>query len=76
MGGLCGVFGIQRHRPHANQDEVVRLVVSIADGTLTDIDKIAEQLAAWNKPTGICAQTTYRRMTAVTVPGLWWAQGW
>ena len=47
----CAVFlGINGHRPHASQDEVVHLVVSIADGTLTDIDKIAERLAAWSTP--------------------------
>jgi death on curing protein len=47
----CAVFlGINGQRPYASQDEVVHLVVSVADGTLTDIDKIAERLAAWSKP--------------------------
>lgn len=47
----CAVFlGINGHRPHADQDEVVHLVVCVADGTLTDLDKIAERLAAWSSP--------------------------
>jgi death on curing protein len=49
----CAVFlGINDHRPHASQNDVVHLVVSVADGTLTDIDKIAERLATWTKPAG------------------------
>ncbi len=49
----CAVFlGINGHRPHARQDDVVHLVVSVADGTLTDIDKIAKRLATWTKPAG------------------------
>lgn len=36
------------HRPHASHDDVVHLVVSIADGTLAGIDKIVERLAAWS----------------------------
>jgi death-on-curing protein len=50
----CAVFlGLNGHRLHASQDEVVQLMVSVADGTLTDIDKIAERLAAWSKPAGV-----------------------
>jgi death on curing protein len=50
----CAVFlGINGYRPHASQDEVVQLVVSIADGTLTDINKIAERLSAWSKPISV-----------------------
>lgn len=47
----CAVFlGLNGQRPHASQDEVVELVVSVADGTLTDVEKIAERLAAWSTP--------------------------
>jgi prophage maintenance system killer protein len=46
-------LSINDHRPHASQDDVVQLVVSVADGTLTDINKIAERLAAWSKPAGV-----------------------
>ena len=50
----CAVFlGLNGRRLHASQDEVVQLVVSVADGTLTDINKIAERLAAWSKPAGV-----------------------
>ena len=47
----CAVFlGLNGQRPHANQGEVVELVVSVADGTLKDVEKIAERLAAWSRP--------------------------
>lgn len=47
----CAVFlGLNGQRPHAGQDEVVELVVSVADGTLMDVEKIAERLAAWSRP--------------------------
>lgn len=50
----CAVFlGINGHRSHTSQDDVVHLVVSVADGTLTDIDKIAERLTAWSKPASV-----------------------
>jgi hypothetical protein len=45
-------LGINGHRPHASHDDVVHLVVCVADGTLADIDKIAERLAAWSTPAG------------------------
>ncbi|MGH3912013.1 MAG: type II toxin-antitoxin system death-on-curing family toxin [Pseudonocardiaceae bacterium] len=45
----CAVFlGINGQRPHAGQDEVVELVVSVAEGTLSDVEKIAERLAVWS----------------------------
>lgn len=47
----CAVFmGINGQRPYASQDEVVELVVSVADSTLTDVEKIAERLVTWSKP--------------------------
>jgi death on curing protein len=46
-------LGINGHRPHASQDDVVHLVVSVANGTRTDIDKIAERLAIWSKPASV-----------------------
>lgn len=50
----CAVFlGINDHRPHASQDDVVHLVVSVADSTLPDLDKIAERLAGWSKPASV-----------------------
>ncbi|MGH4017632.1 MAG: type II toxin-antitoxin system death-on-curing family toxin [Pseudonocardiaceae bacterium] len=46
----CAVFlGINGQRPHATQDEVVDFVVSVADGTLADVEKIAERLATWSR---------------------------
>lgn len=46
----CAVFlSVNGQRPHASQDDVVELVVSVADGTLTDLEKIAERLAAWRR---------------------------
>ncbi|MGH3939013.1 MAG: type II toxin-antitoxin system death-on-curing family toxin [Pseudonocardiaceae bacterium] len=45
----CAVFlGINGQRAHASQDEVVELVVSVADGTQTDVEKIANRLMAWS----------------------------
>lgn len=35
------------HRVVASQDGVVELVLAVADGTLRDVEKIAERLAAW-----------------------------
>lgn len=32
------------------EDAAFDLVISVADGTLTDVEKIAEWLAAWSKP--------------------------
>lgn len=40
-------LGINGHRVVASQDDVVELVVAVADGTLTDVEKIAERLAEW-----------------------------
>lgn len=34
--------------PQAGDDEVVELVLAVADGTLRDVEKIAERLAAWS----------------------------
>ncbi len=36
---------INGHRPDATQDEVFELVVAVAAGELTDVEKIAEVLA-------------------------------
>ena len=36
------------HRVVATQDEVVDLVVAVADGTLTDVADIAARLAPWS----------------------------
>ncbi|GAB3351502.1 type II toxin-antitoxin system death-on-curing family toxin [Modestobacter lapidis] len=41
----CAVFlGLNGHRPHATQAEVVELVVAVADGSLNDVATIAERL--------------------------------
>lgn len=32
------------------EDAAFDLVISVADGSLTDVEKIAERLAAWSKP--------------------------
>jgi death-on-curing protein len=41
-------LGINGHRVVATQDEVVDLVVAVADGTLTDVADIAARLAPWS----------------------------
>ncbi|MGI9001276.1 MAG: type II toxin-antitoxin system death-on-curing family toxin [Pseudonocardia sp.] len=41
-------LGINGHRVVATQDDAVELVLAVADGTLSDVDKIAERLAAWS----------------------------
>jgi death on curing protein len=41
-------LGINGHRVFASQDDVVELVLSVADGSLRDVEKIAEHLAAWS----------------------------
>lgn len=38
---------INGHPVITSDDEAVELVMAVADGTLTDVDKIAERLAAW-----------------------------
>ncbi|MCA1675961.1 MAG: type II toxin-antitoxin system death-on-curing family toxin, partial [Actinobacteria bacterium] len=44
----CAVFlGINGQRPDASQDDVVELVVSVADGTLADVEKIVDRLMTW-----------------------------
>jgi death on curing protein len=43
-------LGINGHRVVATQDEVVDLVVDVADGTLTDVADIAARLAPWSPP--------------------------
>ena len=41
----CAVFlGLNGRRPHATQDEVVNLLVAVADGSLDDVATIAERL--------------------------------
>lgn len=40
-------LGINGHRVVAGQDEVVELVLAVADGSLADVQKIAERLAPW-----------------------------
>jgi death-on-curing protein len=37
-------LGINGHRVAASQDDVVELVLAVADGTLRDVEKIAERL--------------------------------
>lgn len=45
----CALFlWLNRQPPHATQDDVVDLVAAVADGSLSDVEKIAEQLAAWS----------------------------
>lgn len=39
---------INGHPPITSDDDVVELVVAVADGTLTDVEKVAERLAAWS----------------------------
>lgn len=34
----------------ATQDEAFDLVISVANGSLTDVEKIAERLEAWSRP--------------------------
>lgn len=34
-----------------SQDAAYDLVISVADGTLSDVEKIAERLAGWSRPT-------------------------
>ncbi len=41
-------LGINGHRVAATQDEVVDLVVAVADGTLSDVADIAARLAPWS----------------------------
>lgn len=41
-------LGINGHRVVATQDEVVDLVVAVADGTLSDVVDIAARLAPWS----------------------------
>ncbi len=42
-------LGVNAHRvAGASQDDVVELVVAVAEGTLSDVEKIAERLAAWS----------------------------
>jgi death-on-curing protein len=38
------------HELNATQDAAYSLVISVADGTLSDVEKIAERLAAWSRP--------------------------
>lgn len=40
-------LGINGHRVVAPQDDVVELMLAVASGSLTDVGKIAELLAAW-----------------------------
>jgi death on curing protein len=35
------------HTPRAGQDEVVEFVLTVAGGSLSDVEKISEQLAGW-----------------------------
>jgi death on curing protein len=49
----CAVFlGINGHRVVASQDEVVELVIAVADGSLTDVAEIAGRLAKWAPAAG------------------------
>ena len=38
------------HELNATQEAAYSLVISVADGTLSDVEKIAERLAAWSRP--------------------------
>ncbi|HXV94339.1 MAG TPA: type II toxin-antitoxin system death-on-curing family toxin [Pseudonocardia sp.] len=40
-------LGINGHRVRASQDDVVDLVVAVADGSLADVADIAARLAPW-----------------------------
>jgi len=41
-------LGVNGHRVVATQDDAVELVLAVAEGTLSDVDKIAERLATWS----------------------------
>lgn len=41
-------LGVNGHRVVASQDDVVELVLAVAEGTLRDVEKIAERLAGWS----------------------------
>lgn len=41
-------LGINGHRVVAGQDEVVDVVLAVADGSLDDVEKLAELLASWS----------------------------
>ncbi|MGH3614614.1 MAG: type II toxin-antitoxin system death-on-curing family toxin [Pseudonocardia sp.] len=41
-------LGVNSHRVVATQDDAVELVLAVAEGTLSDVDKIAERLAIWS----------------------------
>jgi death-on-curing protein len=41
-------LGINGHRVVATQDDVVELVIAIADGTLDEVGEIAKLLAPWS----------------------------
>lgn len=41
-------LGINGHRVVAGQDDVVDFVIAVAAGSLEDLEKLPEQLAAWS----------------------------
>lgn len=41
-------LGINGHRVVATQDDVVELVIAVADGTLDEVGQIAKPLAPWS----------------------------
>lgn len=43
-------YGLNEHRLTYTEDQAFQLVVSVADGSLTDVDKIAATLASWRRP--------------------------
>ena len=48
--GLVAVrlfYGLNNVRLEATQDQKVDLILTIADGTLRDVDKIADELRSW-----------------------------
>jgi death-on-curing protein len=48
--GAYVFLGLNGWEPVADQDSVVELVVAVASGELTDLEKIAERLRAWSRP--------------------------
>ena len=51
--GLVAVllfYGLNDYDLTATENERVDLIVAIADGRLSDVDKIAEHLAPWTVP--------------------------
>lgn len=44
------ILDLNGYELNTTQDAAYGLVISVADGTLSDVEKIAERLAAWSRP--------------------------